>query len=149
MGFIVRSRFQQNAEEERASLFHAGRELKNSRNNILKLKTQSGMLTRQEDIEGEVINFFGALFNGHHNTSLQDTGIPFVPDYTCLNEMLAGLHTMDIDDSINLEMNITSEELEYVVGKCSYNKAPGIDGLCYEFYRGTWSLIKNTFLQVL
>ena len=54
-GFVVQSRFQQNAEEERASLFHAGRELKNSRNSILQLKTQSGMLTGQEDIEGEVI----------------------------------------------------------------------------------------------
>ena len=40
MGFVVRSRFGQNAEEERASLFHAGRELKNNKNNLFTIKRQ-------------------------------------------------------------------------------------------------------------
>ena len=31
MGFTVRSRFKQNAEEEKSSLFHAARELKNKK----------------------------------------------------------------------------------------------------------------------
>ena len=35
-GVVVRSRFQQNAGNEKASLFHAAREFKNKRNNIIK-----------------------------------------------------------------------------------------------------------------
>ena len=34
-------------------------------------------------------------------------------------------------------------------GKCNHNKSPGLDGLCYEFYQETFSIIKNEFLQVL
>ena len=62
MGFVVRSRFGQNAEEERASLFHAGRELKNNKNNLFTLKKNGTQLTDESAIQAEVIRFFGALF---------------------------------------------------------------------------------------
>ena len=42
MRLVVKSRFQQNAEEKRGSLFHAGQELKNSWNNILQSWDFSG-----------------------------------------------------------------------------------------------------------
>ena len=38
MGLLIRSKYNQNAEEEKASLYHAARESKNSRNNIESLK---------------------------------------------------------------------------------------------------------------
>ena len=38
MGFVIRSRYKQNAEEEKASIFHAAREVKNDQNNINSLK---------------------------------------------------------------------------------------------------------------
>ena len=39
-------------------------------------------------IEEEVINFFGALFNGHHNSDLVDTGQAFIPDNLSLARVL-------------------------------------------------------------
>ena len=66
LGIVIRSRFGQNAEEERASLFHAGREMKNSRNNISSLKKGDKILSDRSDIEEEVLSFFNALFNDHH-----------------------------------------------------------------------------------
>ena len=45
VGFVVRSRFHQNAEEEKASLFHAGREFKNSKIKITSLTSLGQILT--------------------------------------------------------------------------------------------------------
>ena len=41
------------------------------------------------------------------------------------------------------------EELEGIIGGCNCNKSPGLDGLCYEFYQETYSIIKNDLLQIL
>ena len=54
-GFVVRSRFHQNAEDERASLFHAGKESKHSKNNIFSLKRGNQVTTDQVVIENEVL----------------------------------------------------------------------------------------------
>ena len=40
MGVVIRSRYQQNSEEERGSIFHAAREAKNNRNNVTSLKSR-------------------------------------------------------------------------------------------------------------
>ena len=84
-----------------------------------------------------MICFFGALFNGHHDTRLQDTGASFTPNYTHLWDMLSGLISMHRNDRANLELDIDAEDLEFVVNKCACNKALGLDGLCYEFYKCT------------
>jgi hypothetical protein len=90
-GVMIRSRFKQNQEEERGSLFHAARELKNSKNNLNSLKI-GGMIEKDKaKIEEEVLNYFGALFNGRHNKELIDSGVSFVPDYTQLSEILTGV----------------------------------------------------------
>ena len=48
-----------------------------------------------------------------------------------------------------MEDEATLDEIEYVVKHCSANKAPGLDGLSYEFYQATWLLIRETFLKVI
>ena len=63
MGFVVRSRFGQNVEEERASLFHASREFKNGKNSITKLKVNGQVIENPSIIDTEVTSFFRALFN--------------------------------------------------------------------------------------
>ena len=105
MGFVVRSRFKQNAEEEKASLYHAAKERTIS-SNINSLKIGGQVVTRKEDIEDEVINFFGALLNGHHDSNLVNTGVPFEPDNTFLGEFLDGLSSMDNDVSEKLHNDI-------------------------------------------
>ena len=64
---------QQNSGNERASLFHAARALKNNKNNISSLKIGGKVVKDGGIIEAEVLAFFGALFNGHHNVDLVDT----------------------------------------------------------------------------
>ena len=50
-GFVVRSRFQQNVEAERASLFHARKELKNAKNSLSSLRVQDRITTNQGEID--------------------------------------------------------------------------------------------------
>ena len=87
MGFSVRSRFKQNAEEEKTSLFNAARELKNKKCNIEKLKVNCAVTDDTGLIENEVLGFYGALFNGHHDTNLVDTGSTFSPDNSNLDDI--------------------------------------------------------------
>ena len=70
MGFLVRSRFKQNAEHERASLFHAAREISNKKCNISSLRIQGAVNDNADQIEDEVTTFFGALFNQSNLTKI-------------------------------------------------------------------------------
>ena len=149
MGFVVRSRYKQNAEEEKASLFHAAREARNSSNNISSLKIGGQVVKDNCLIEDEVINFFGALFNGHHNSDLVNTGLPFVPNNSHMAEFLDGLSSMDNDVSEKLHEDVTIDEVDDIIKNCDNNKAPGLDGLSYEFYKSTWEIIRKTFIMVL
>ena len=149
MGFVVRSRYKQNAEEEKASLFHAAKESKNISNNISKLKIGGQVVSDNSLIEEEVVGFFGALFNGHHNTDLINTGQPFVPDNSHMGDFMQGLSSMDNEASEKLHEDILSDEIDDIIKLCENNKAPGLDGLSYEFYKSTWEIIRRTFIMVL
>ena len=77
-GYVVRSRYQNNASEEIASIFHANKEMKNaSKNNIRSLKMGNIVSEDKYTREEEITTFFHALFNGHHDTGLKDTSKPF------------------------------------------------------------------------
>ena len=149
MGFIIRSRYKQNAEEEQASIFHASKELKNSKNNMLSLKIGDTVTTDTAVIEEEVVEYFGALFNGHHDKDFNDTGSPFVPNNNNLDIFLQGLSKMSSASTEMLDEDISIEDLDFIVKECDYNKAPGFDGLTYEFYKKTWDIIRITFVMIL
>ena len=129
MWFVVRSRYKQNAEEEKASLYHAARESRNSSNNISSLKIGGLVVKDKNLIEDEVVRFFGALFNGHHNADLVNTGVPFVPDSSHMSDFLEGLSSMDNDVSDKLHEDASGDEIDDIIKQCDNNKAPGLDGL--------------------
>ena len=132
-GYVVRCRFQNNVSEETASLFHANKEMKNAaKNNIKSLKIGNIVSEDKVAIEEEITNFFHALFNGHHNTSLEDTGEPFKADDSGIDYFLRDLCALPDDERDSLVKEIKIEELEQIVDECDHNKSPGLDGLCYE-----------------
>ena len=59
------------------------------------------------------------------------------------------LKALPDDERDNLVKEIKTEELEQIIGECEHNKSPGLDGLCYEFYQDTFSIIKYDLLQIL
>ena len=118
LGVIIRSRFKQNSEDEKASLYHAAREVKNDKNNVNALKIGGRVVRDKVKIEEEVLKFFGALFNGHHNVDLEDTGVPFIPDNNFLGEFLDGLSKLSDIDRDKLHVDISFEELSEVIKGC-------------------------------
>ena len=149
-GYIVRSRFQNNASEETASLFHANKEIKNAeKNNIKSLRIGNIVSEDKATIKEEITKFFEALFNGHHDTNLEDTGEPFKADNSDIDYFLQDLSALPDIERDNLIKEMKIEELDEIVGKSARNKSPGLDGLSYEFYQETFPIIKNDFLQIL
>ena len=149
-GFVVRSRFHNSVSEETASIFHANKEMKNAaKNNIKALKMGNIVSEDEVAIEEEITKFFRALFNGHHSTSLEDTGEPFEADNSEINYFLQDLSTLPDNERDNLVKEIRMEELEEIIGECKNNKSPGLDGLCYEFYLETFPIIKNDLVHIL
>ena len=151
MGFVVRSRFKENSESEVASLFHVNREKKNSsRNNLESLKIGNVVTSDKLNIEAKVLEYFGALFNGHHNANLEDTGQPFVPDNSGLADFLVDLGKLSPASQDKLVKDLSFEEVEYIIKhECENNKSPGLDGIPYEFYKATWDIIGDDFVKVL
>ena len=148
-GHVIRSRFKNNASEEMASLYHANQEMKNGKkNSINELKIDGKKESDAKIIEEKVVGFFNALFNGHHNSDLEDTGSPFQPDYSGLDSYLQGLTSLPEPDKEDLENKMSIEELRNIVKSCDNNKSPGLDGLSYEFYKATLNIIEKDLLEV-
>ena len=151
MGFVIRSRFQENLESEKSSLFHLNRENKNFHKSSMKsLKINNQVTSDKTKIEEEILKYFGALFNGHHDRNGEDTGQPFVPDNSDLPAFLENLPKLSQPSQNSLIKNLTHDQVKFVIfKKCARNKSPGLDGLQYEFYQATWEIIGLDFVQVL
>ena len=84
---------------------------------------------------GKAVHFFNALFIGHHDTKLVDTGAPFVPDYSGLSSYLKGLGSLLDMDKAELETDMTLDELRENMKESANFKSPGLHGISYEFYK--------------
>ena len=83
LGFIVRSRFKENIESEKAALFHLNREKKKGNQRLVsKLLIDGEEVEAKEEIEDEIKGFFGALFQGHHRRGGVNSGRTFEPDFS-------------------------------------------------------------------
>ena len=116
---------------------------------INELKIDGQIVRDKKAIEGAVMSFFHALFNGFHNRRLENTGAAFIPNYHHLNEFLEGLGTLNDVDSLEMEREVQIQELEEILKECKRNKSPGLDGLPYEFYCSVWTVISNDFKDIL
>ena len=148
-GYVVRSRFQNNVSDEVASLFHANQEIKNAtKNSISSLKIKGVVSEHKETIEKEVTDYFEALFNGHHDKSLRNTGEPFKADNSRINFFLDELDELGDQERDSLVKEMRIEELEEIIKDCEKNKSPGLDGLPYEFYQENVAIIKEDLLEI-
>ena len=154
-GLQIRSRNNEHAEEESGSLYHCNREKKKTGSNQLrqmKFKNEDGVEVVTEDvfeIEELATSLYDALFDGRHDKNLKDTGEPFQPSDRYLEEFLSKLSPLSQESKVKLIKNVTKEEIEGVVKSCPNGKSPGRDGLPYEFYKLTWDIIGDEFVEVV
>ena len=78
IGFVIRSRFKQNAEEEKASIFHAAKEISNAKKSVSCLRINGVVEYDAVSIDEEVLRYFYALFNGHSGRPKHATARPLV-----------------------------------------------------------------------
>ena len=156
-GLVVRSKFKQNVEEERATIFHQHKEVKMvKKQKLSKMKlaptnsNAKGQVTEDLDkIAGECWDFFDALLNGRHDCNMKDTGHPFVPSQENLPEFLTGLSTLSEESKELLVAPLEKDEIKEVLKKCQGGKSPGLDGLSYELYRAAWEVIRTDFFKAM
>ena len=94
-GLLVRSRQNQNGEEETASIFHQNKVIKKD---LTKLKVpligpvregeerQLEITNYPQRIEEHLTRFFNALLKGRLDKDMEDTGRKLQPDFTHLDE---------------------------------------------------------------
>ena len=152
-GYTIQSVNKQTAEEERVSLYHVNNVFKNCQSSLKALKIGGVETTDPAIIEQEVHGFFGPLFNGQHRSCPNggppvDTGQPFQPDFSQLDEFTADIGQLDPAQAASLEGDITLDEYLAALDSCSQNKSPGLDGICYEFYSATKDIIGQQVVNI-
>jgi hypothetical protein len=119
---------------------------------LSRLKINDQVSTDPAEIEAEVLTYFGCLFQGRHTATAArpepyDSGQPFQPNFDRLDNFLAGLPTLNRFQSELLDLPINLPELEQAAAAAG--KAPGLDGLPYEFYRRVMPLIGPALVDAL
>ena len=150
LGFSVRSRFKENIECEKASLYHVNREKKKGgQKTVTKLLIDNQEVEDREAIQGEICDYFGALFKGHHRRGGRNVGTPFKPDFTLINEFLGDLGQLSEASKEKIEAKVKMGELEDAIKDLQNNKSPGLDGIPAEFYKKTGSVINKELLEII
>ena len=143
---MVRSRDQQNAEEEMASLYHHRKACKGSLDKLnVTEDSRSGyhhnvnIVTTGDlrKIKLETVAFMESLRNGWQDEHLQDTGETFIADNTHLEEFLSTLSQLSEASQESLVRPLREDEVKDVLKSCANGKTPGLDGITYEFYKRT------------
>ena len=153
-GLVVRSGGKEWIDEEKGCIYHLSREAKRAKTgNLDKLKIDGAEVSDKEQIEEEVLTFYKALFNGHHRsvegqTQPVDTGQPFQPDMTNLEQFMVNLPVIKPEDRAFIEAPIQLEEITAALKTSPKHRAPGLDGLPHEFYQRTQHIIGPTLVKV-
>jgi hypothetical protein len=105
-------------------------------------------------VEREVSTYFEALLQGRHVASADesgftDSGSTFRPNLDLLPGLLDGLPSLFPEQQANLELPFTLGELQEAVEAAASSKAPGPDGLSYEFYMATFGSVGPSLLDGL
>ena len=100
------------------------------------------------------MSYLEDLFQGRHAASAArpepfDSGQPFQPNFTFFDDFTRGMPTLDRFQTAALDLPITLLELEAAAGKAAAGKAPGLDGLPYEFYRTVLPLVGDCMVEAM
>ena len=154
LGFVIRSKEQNLVEGEKATIYHKNREVKlGNKANLETLKINGAICDNFEIIQNTLVNYFSALFNGHHRSTEDsnvpvDTGASFEPDLSLLPDFLQGLGQLDDTEADGLEHLVTLDELKAALKTCARNRSPGLDGLSYEFFQATQEIIGPKLVEI-
>ena len=134
-GSLIRARWQQLSEGEKPSKFFLNLENRNFvSKHIRELKKGCHSITKPTEILNEMKTFYETLYKKKDTENIE------------YNNRLPKLNE---EDKVNVEKEITMEDLKHVVYKSKNNKSPGPDGFSNEFYKFFWPQIQILLLQLM
>ena len=142
-GAMIRSRCRWYEEGEKSTKYFLNLEKRNFNNkNLDRLMLQNGDIsTNCEQILEEEKRFYQKLYTTTHLVSTVEERIP---DFLGNN---IDAPIISEENKLNLEGNISEQEIANAIKSTANNKAPGLDGLPIEFYKIFWGDIKFYFMQ--
>jgi len=170
-GFAIRSRVQSTAEEE-PSNFHMNKSTSNFQKSLItQLQTNDNRkITQPEQINLEIIEHFSRIFQNQPSPNTQlagkfiegvrgalnrttptknDSGLSVVAQSLNAQAFNRGV-LGSIPESDNfLVVPFTVGEINNALRATKKNKAPGTDGIPFEFYIKFWDVIGVHFLQMM
>ena len=139
IGTRIRSKCNWYELGEKSNKYFLNLEKKNAKaSTITKLTDDDKIVCNQKDILADIEKFYKNLFtNKNTNTAV-----------SCKN-FLQNMETptLDEDDQLSLDRNITEPELYSALIEMKDGKSPGNDGLSCEFYKEFWDDIKILYME--
>ena len=153
-GYAIRSRCEELQEVQTGTIYHANREMKRGKTGVIAQLMINGRVEEDVNLIGETIKkYYEALYRGHHRTvpgtsSVQNTGQTFQPNWDYLEMFTEKLPSLQVVDSEKLSAEITLEEVTEAIKSAKHGSAPGPNGLSYELYKSTCTMIAPILRQV-
>ena len=141
-GYQIRSRAKWVEQGEQSTSYFLRLEKKHQvYNQIDTLMKDNGQMERTtEEILKETVSFY---------TKLYSTTSPSASDIDSYLVNTNFIHKLSPESSNICEGLISREECHYAVKNLQYNKSPGLDGLCAEFYKKFWPDIETLLIDCL
>ncbi|GKD51812.1 RNA-directed DNA polymerase, eukaryota [Tanacetum coccineum] len=115
--------------DENSRYFHGLINKKRSLLNIRGIMVDGSWIDNPNRVKKEFYNHFSNRFG--------------IPDIRRATIQMNYPNTLSLDQQIELESDVSNEEIKRAVWECGTDKAPGPDGFTFGFYRRFWNLIEN------
>ena len=140
-GALLRSRANITNFNEKPTKFFLNLENKNFiSKNIRELKLKDGSkIHKPGEILVEMSKFYTKLYSKQEAVDINNTSFKGIDDK---------LPKLTENEKINLEREITEEELKEVIKRSKNNKSPGPDGYSNEFYKIFWPELNKWMLKL-
>ena len=139
-GAFIRSRANILEEGDKPSAFFFRQEKRHAEKKVIRtIRNNSGTIVKNDlDIMNVFHSFYSRLYSDTNNNdiNLQDDFI------NCLN------NTVCDSDKSNLEQPISLDDIKSAISAAANNKAPGIDGIPYEFYSCFLDILGNDLVDI-
>nr|GFB32151.1 RNA-directed DNA polymerase, eukaryota [Tanacetum cinerariifolium] len=114
---------------ENTSFFHGMLNKKQSFPNIQGIMVDGIWIESPNRVKGEFFHHFSSIFD-KLDARREHIDMRYPKTHTC-------------DQHVELESDVSNEEIKRAVWDCRIDKSPGPDGFTFGFYRRFWNLIEN------